>query len=595
MTESTENSTIGKSFQKRRTRLKLTNFKAFGEPVNIDIRPITLIFGANSSGKSSIIHSLLYTHQLLNVSHKLRPHDISFTELGGSLVDLGGYPHFLYKHDSLNQLDISLSLLEEGNDKEKNQSTIKDSFTSSFSLLQQKSQSGEPRLVLRRQIFADEILVVTFEFDLDALGTGNEQPPRITFGNHPEIEEISKRNYYKMLAILEAELTTDMPKEHSEYDLRINWVRSLTHNTEEFTFFTQLRHADGFDGGFIGSERLRISSRELIDNFYRFSSKFIEDYFQSLHDRHVHLQQFMTNELTFRTFKNISRRQSKYISFDSDFRDFRFEFLRRVRKSDDFFRSIAYLGPIRKIPARLFRDFEDVVLSDSDGSAAWQRLTKNTQLVNRINHTLQQLGINYELRLNSPEDAYIIEKSDYDNLIDSIENEMAKNEVVVSEIVAKLRNMSTRRNGIPFIELIDKNADTKVSHRDVGVGISQVLPILVNCYTDWESIVCVEQPELHLHPKLQGNLADVFIDTALSSKSKKTYIIETHSEHIIRRLMRRVREGKISKDDISIVYVEPGPNGSTVTPIRIDEDGDIIDEWPNGFFEEGFRDHLAGR
>ena len=59
--------------------------------------------------------------------------------------------------------------------------------------------------------------------------------------------------------------------------------------------------------------------------------------------------------------------------------------------------------------------------------------------------------------------------------------------------------------------------------------------------------------------------------------------------------MRRVREGKISKDDISIVYVEPGPNGSTVTPIRMDEDGDLIDEWPNGFFEEGFRDHLAGR
>jgi predicted ATPase len=90
-------------------------------------------------------------------------------------------------------------------------------------------------------------------------------------------------------------------------------------------------------------------------------------------------------------------------------------------------------------------------------------------------------------------------------------------------------------------------------------------------------------------------LADLFIETSVESEQNNTYIIETHSEHIIRRLMRRVREGKISKDDISIVYVEAGSEGSTVTQIHLDDDGDLIDEWPNGFFEDGFRDHLAGR
>jgi predicted ATP-dependent endonuclease of OLD family len=593
MTESTENSTIGKYFQKRRTRLKLTNFKAFGESVNIDIRPITLIFGANSSGKSSIIHSLLYTHQLLNVSHKLRPHDISFTELGGSLVDLGGYPHFLYKHDALNKLEIGLSFLEDGSDEVKNSIKTKELLSTSYTLFLQQNQDGHTHLVLKRMICADDVLVLTLEFDLDAVASGNEHPPKVTYGNHKEIETLVRENYLSALSILGPELIDSQSQENQAASS--DWLQRLTENTEEYEIFKQMRHTDVFEGDFIGSERLRISSSELMENFFRISSGFLEQYFNSLYDRHEILRQFMHNKKNFKSIFNLHRRQKKFISFDSDYRDFRIEFLRRVRKSDDFFSSIAYLGPIRKIPARLFRDFEDVVLSDSDGSAAWQRLTKNTQLVNRINQTLQQLGINYELRLNSPEDALIIEKSDYDNLIESIENEMANNEVVVSEIVAKLRNMSTRRNGIPFIELVDKNSDTKVSHRDVGVGISQVLPILVNCYTDWENIVCVEQPELHLHPKLQGDLADVFIDTALTPKSNKTYIIETHSEHIIRRLMRRVREGKISKDDISIVYVEPGPNGSTVTPIRMDEDGDLIDEWPNGFFEEGFRDHLAGR
>jgi hypothetical protein len=89
--------------------------------------------------------------------------------------------------------------------------------------------------------------------------------------------------------------------------------------------------------------------------------------------------------------------------------------------------------------------------------------------------------------------------------------------------------------------LIDVRTDTPVSHRDVGIGISQVLPVLVHCYANEGKLVAIEQPEIHLHPALQAELGDVFIESALGER-KNTFLLETHSEHLILRIMRRIRE-----------------------------------------------------
>ena len=150
--------------------------------------------------------------------------------------------------------------------------------------------------------------------------------------------------------------------------------------------------------------------------------------------------------------------------------------------------------------------------------------------------------------------------------------------------------------------LIDKNTETRVTLPDVGFGVNQVLPIIVegvDLLSDKsDKILCVEQPEIHIHPRLQAHLADLMIETTRGEVTRgegyKQWIVETHSELLILRLQRRIKEGNINSRDVSVLYVRPqGSDGSTIQQLRLDESGDFIDHWPDGFFDEGFNELMA--
>ena len=140
------------------------------------------------------------------------------------------------------------------------------------------------------------------------------------------------------------------------------------------------------------------------------------------------------------------------------------------------------------------------------------------------------------------------------------------------------------------IELKDLRNNTIVTPSDVGFGIGQVLPIILESLISKNKILCVEQPEIHLHPKLQAHLADLFID---SVNNNNQWIIETHSEALMLRIQRRIREGKISKEDVSVLYVDAGDHGAQITPLHLDNDGDFTVHWPNGFFEERLNEQMG--
>ena len=120
----------------------------------------------------------------------------------------------------------------------------------------------------------------------------------------------------------------------------------------------------------------------------------------------------------------------------------------------------------------------------------------------------------------------------------------------------------------------------------VGVGVSQVLPIVVLCLLSPRgSILIFEQPELHLHPRVQSRLADFFLSMTLLGKQ---CVVETHSEHLINRLRQRTASapGDQISSQVMMYFVEMEDGRSRYTPIPISPYG-TIQNWPKGFFDEG--------
>ena len=147
--------------------------------------------------------------------------------------------------------------------------------------------------------------------------------------------------------------------------------------------------------------------------------------------------------------------------------------------------------------------------------------------------------------------------------------------------------------GANFYQAIVKSriGGPEVALTDVGFGVSQVLPVIVLLYYVPEgSTIIFEQPEIHLHPLAQSELADLNINVSVHRNLQ--IIVETHSEHFLLRLQRRVAEEDVSSDEIAIYYTEAKGAVSTLSPIEIDSLG-RLSVWPPNFMGDAFGETIA--
>jgi predicted ATPase len=172
------------------------------------------------------------------------------------------------------------------------------------------------------------------------------------------------------------------------------------------------------------------------------------------------------------------------------------------------------------------------------------------------------------------------------------------------------------------LKAFNEGNDIEINLADCGYGIAQLLPIIAQSQLPGNKCMMIEQPETHIHPRLQADLGDLFASSdrimdgmtefellrELSGGNDEPkegtwgykspgphlpigrYLIETHSEHLVLRLQKLIRKKVLHRDGLAILYVEKTPTGSTVTQLRLDEDGDFIDEWPGGFFPERLKE-----
>ena len=128
---------------------------------------------------------------------------------------------------------------------------------------------------------------------------------------------------------------------------------------------------------------------------------------------------------------------------------------------------------------------------------------------------------------------------------------------------------------------------------DLGFGVSQVMPLVIASKIPDKDLIVVQQPETHLHPAMQANLADLIINSAISqtnsgSANLKQWLIETHSEVLMLRILRRLREGStLNQEDLKIYYVYQCDEGvSKIKQMKFSNSGELLTRWPKDFFAQ---------
>jgi predicted ATPase len=227
-----------------------------------------------------------------------------------------------------------------------------------------------------------------------------------------------------------------------------------------------------------------------------------------------------------------------------------------VRQS---FYLVFYLGPLREFPQRSYvisgQAPSDVgVRGERSAEALWfasRTKKQRQQMLENINRWVKEFGIAKEVKLQR------LGKSNQYQVL-----------------------------------FVDAATDLPVNIADVGFGASQLLPIIVQgFYAPPESILLVEQPEIHLHPKAQATLGDLLMEVVKAGD--RQVIVETHSEHLLARIQRRIAEQKFSHEQVAIYYFEPTPGGTKIHRLELDEYGQLVEPIPEGFFEEGLEEALA--
>lgn len=240
---------------------------------------------------------------------------------------------------------------------------------------------------------------------------------------------------------------------------------------------------------------------------------------------------------------------------------------------ESFFGSIHHLGPLREVPRRIYpwsgESFEDVGSKGENVIGAMLTAKDQGRKLNRranagtndfipfIAQWLKEIGVIYSFELKQVAEG----RKEYEVLI----------------------------------KIHSKSSEVRIT--DVGFGISQVLPAIVEAfYAPPESIILMEQPEIHLHPQLQAGLADVFISAVKSREQgiprNVQLIVESHSEHFLNRLQRRIAEQTLSPEDVAIYFCSNKKNGPSIEELNIDSYGDISN-WPEDFFGNEMEDLTA--
>ena len=542
--------------------IELENFKAFGERTRIEFAPITLIFGENSAGKSSILQALSLLKQTRDGRDK---GTLLVPRTDGGIVDLGGFREMVFDHDLNRSVSIRVDFASEQSYRSRSAlsaANVKETanFVGFEVQLKRPSEDDEVQLeslTLHSSAAAGRVAEFRpIDLPLDQLRKMSRDSQamlrshRITRPSEiraarcsfltsdtlfwAEIFERTKRRSKRIaeeLGQLQAEVHQE-PKQHSPFrEVEVDQQQWLTGIEAAIQFYKSDFSSDEFIDRMMLAE---IQTIVALDGFVPLPIR--EREFGGLPE--------------LETFRRYGPTRIRMRDLTLDLMAFAVECGSTL---DTTLENIYPMGPYRRPPERWYM-FTGTSPQDVGyrGDHLPDLLFRRPDIVSETNQWLDKLEIGYHLKVQSVGER--------------------------SRDLFEVRLIDRRRGG-----------DIDIALTDVGFGISQILPFIVQCLAGERQIITIEQPEVHIHPRLQADLGDLLAATVREPRGHR-FVIETHSEHLVLRMQRLIRHGQLTPDDVSVLYVRRGVNGSRVERLHIDNDGDFIDDWPGGFFPERLRE-----
>ncbi len=537
--------------------IHISNFKSL-KNFDFDLKKINIILGPNNSGKSNILRLLLLLKQTFTSSLQ------SPLILNGNIINLGSFRDISYKFNK-NTLEISYIIKNpfeiyfeyeddfeiEDESVEKTTYLIKFEYEFDFDLNSVEIVKFSIEDINRKKKFIEYLKDGKLELNEKPFKAYNDDIINVInsiiskLKNFPKIEFKSKKFIYRNAFRIAKKLNLNLiyPDISPLINYFINYLENIIKTKRILSFSNQEKFP-------------RISSKY---EQYERDSLYLEEIVRYWNNKQTmkNLNKVIKNQDMnpiinyFRSLNDLYNKLNGYLTSIYEIR----EILDNLGSNLDFFyNKLYYIGPLRKFPQRYY---------------------------SITGETAEDVGFKGEFFPHLLKES--IEKKDLTIIFDKVKDWLKIFELAKDTDIKRYSEIQE------FLSIIFKEffSGLKVNITDMGVGTSQLLPIIIEgFFISSNSVLIIEQPEIHLHPKAQARLGDLFIDFV---RGDKTLIIETHSEHLIQRIQRRISENIISNKIVNFFYITMGEDGSIIRKLEINEDG-FIENIPEGFFDEDFKE-----
>ena len=500
------------------TRISVSGYKSLAEECSIEIAPLTILSGANSSGKSSIMQPLLLMKQTLESAY-----DAGSLKLNGANVRLTSTDQIFTKNRIKNSSPVTSFFVSIDLNQNK-------TLVSTF-----KKDAGYSSINLSSSIYKYKDIISM------SLHSGM-QHKEILKGLPSYFQAFYHKKYDEEKKIWQDFKLSFEPQGIIIFPSPSLYHRTTLSNSPKEGFVSTEDLTNNPLGQRAYEKEFRNHLLENLDNIYRFSVK-INKCFLFIDF------QFLLSTIFYSRF-DLELNLQPYVDYSDLFNFFDSNGL--SKSIENQIRKLIHVPGLRGNPERTYPvtavgneftgTFENYVASIIH---SW-KITKDKRL-KLLGEALQTLGLTWKVDTKQIDDTQV--------------------EVRVGRLKNKGNSQST----------------DMVSIADVGFGLSQTLPVVVALLVaEPEQLVYLEQPEIHLHPRAQANLAQLLVDAA--NRGVRA-VVETHSELLIRRVQSLIAEDKIAAEKVKLHWFSQDDNGFTkVTTAELDETG-AFGDWPEDFSE----------